>query len=203
MAKQVKIMEIPAIQLKRIIINVEGTAPLIVHAWSKKAKEEMLNKQMKKAGKGKEAKNPNRDFLESLYWLDEKNQLIQPGKEVTKKSRFGFPAIGFKACAVNAANDVGLMKTAMRRAFHIDCEYVVIQGLPDMREDMVRLNGQTADIRYRGEFKKWKASIPVIFNPTVISSEQIFNLFNLAGFGVGVGEWRPEKNGSYGTFRVI
>jgi hypothetical protein len=28
------------------------------------------------------------------------------------------------------------------------------------------------------------------------------NLFNVAGFAVGVGEWRPERDGSNGMFHV-
>ena len=64
--KEIKIIEIPAIKFKRIKITLKGTAPLICHAWSEKAKKEMLDKQMKKAKQGKEAKNPERDFLESL-----------------------------------------------------------------------------------------------------------------------------------------
>ncbi len=39
-------------------------------------------------------------------------------------------------------------------------------------------------------------------NSGAISAEQIANLLNTAGFGVGIGEWRPEKNGSYGRFHV-
>ena len=34
------------------------------------------------------------------------------------------------------------------------------------------------------------------------SVEQIVNLFNVAGFGIGVGEARPQKNGSWGMFHV-
>jgi hypothetical protein len=60
----------------------------------------------------------------------------------------------------------------------------------------------TADIRYRPEFKQWKMPVTLKFNAAVISVEQIANLLNTAGFGVGIGEWRPEKNGSYGRFHV-
>ena len=42
----------------------------------------------------------------------------------------------------------------------------------------------------------------VLNNVNVLSVEQIINLFNVAGFGIGVGEWRPEKDGSYGLFHV-
>jgi len=67
---------------------------------------------------------------------------------------------------------------------------------------MVRLNGKTADIRHRGEFKEWSADLEVQYNEDWISAEQIANLISLAGFSVGVGEWRPEKNGQYGTFEI-
>jgi len=28
-------------------------------------------------------------------------------------------------------------------------------------------------------------------------------LFNVAGFAIGVGDWRPQKDGSNGMFRVV
>ena len=71
-----------------------------------------------------------------------------------------------------------------------------------MREDVVRLMGTTADLRYRGEFKTWKAVVTVRHNPSVLSREQVCNLFNVAGFAIGIGEWRPQKDGSFGMFHV-
>jgi hypothetical protein len=71
-----------------------------------------------------------------------------------------------------------------------------------MREDMVRLQGRVADIRFRGQFKEWCAYVPVQVNTSALSIEQLANLFVLAGFAVGVGEWRPERNGQYGRFEV-
>lgn len=71
-----------------------------------------------------------------------------------------------------------------------------------MREDMVRLPSRVADIRYRGQFRDWSATVPLRVNTSVLSLEQIANLFVVAGFAVGVGEWRPERNGQYGTFEV-
>ena len=71
-----------------------------------------------------------------------------------------------------------------------------------MREDVCRVGMGTADLRYRGQFDPWGVKVRVEINTAVISAEQVVNLFALAGFAVGVGEWRPERNGEYGRFRV-
>lgn len=193
---------IPAITLNTMKLKVVGDSPLIVHAWSEKAKKMILDKQMKKASTGKEAKDPFMDFCESLYWLDGMPE--KPTMEDVVKARFGFPACAFKAAAVDAGFQQGILakKTTARGAFHIVGDMVEIKGIPEMREDMVRIGMGTADIRYRGEFKPWSAEITIRYNPTSMSAEQIINLLNIGGFANGVGEWRPSKDGSFGTFHV-
>jgi hypothetical protein len=185
--KEVK-FELPKLELQVAQIRIVGDSPLICHAWSAKAKKSMLDKQMKKAKQSKEAKDPEADFEESLYPMAD---------------GYGFPAVAFKSAMVGACRFAdGMKMTEARGAFHIIGEMVPIVGMPTPREDMVRVGMGTADIRYRGEFKEWSATLTIQFNSNVISAEQIVNLLTLAGFGVGVGEWRPERNGSYGRFHV-
>jgi hypothetical protein len=149
----------------------------------------MRDKQAKKAKGPKAARDIDGDFKASLY--------PYPG------GGFGFPVIAFKAAAVDACSHVGdLTKVEARGAFHIDGELLKISGEPSMREDMVRVGMGAADLRYRGEFKQWSVDVPIRYNAAMLSSEQITNLFNVAGFAVGVGEWRPQKDGSYGMFHV-
>lgn len=190
MAASETTVTLPPLRIETIRVTLIGDTPLIVHRWSEKAKKQMLDKQMKKASAGKEAKNPEQDFKDSLYVLPD--------------GRFGFPIIGFKAAAVTACTSIGgITKVAARQAFHVEGEWAVIEGdEPTMREDMVRVGMGTADIRYRGEFKSWWTTITVKHNANVMSAEQILNLFSTAGFAVGVGEWRPEKDGQYGRFHV-
>ena len=199
---QDKGIDIPAIKIEDFYLKLVGDSPLISHAWSEKAKRMMLEKQMKKATNGKEAKDPFADFCDSLYWLTEKPE--NPTMEDVKKAKFGFPTIAFKASAVDSGYQQGILdkKTTARGAFHIDGEFAEIEGIPTMREDMVRLSMGVADIRYRGEFKEWSTILHIKYNSNAISAEQIINLFNMAGFANGVGEWRPSKDGSYGTFHV-
>ena len=183
-------IELPKMNTQLIDITLVGDSPLISHRWSEKAKKEILDKQQKKAKPKKEAKDPEQDFKESLY--------------VHPDGGYGFPAVAFKAAAVTACTSVsGVTKVAARQAFMVPGELIKIEGsLPRMREDMVRIGMGTADIRYRGEFFPWWCTVSVSFNANVISAEQVAHLFNLAGFGVGVGEWRPERDGQYGRFHV-
>jgi len=193
---------IPPINKKRIQITLVADSSLVTHKWSDKAKREMLDKQMKKAKQAKEAKDPWKDFCESMYWLTKKP--ADPKPEDIKKAKFGFPAVAFKSAAVTACTQTAnITKVMARQAFHVVGDLVEIQGPPpEMREDMVRIGNGVADVRYRGEFLKWKVTLVVEYNANVISAEQVINLFNLAGFGVGIGEGRPEKDQDRGRFHV-
>jgi hypothetical protein len=179
---------LPPIDVQHMQVMVVGDSSLICHNWSQKAKEMMLNKQMKKAEEKKEPKNPEQDFYDSLYHL--------------ANGRYGFPAVAFKSAAVDACRYLDFKMTEARGAFHVEGKLVEIFGTPTPREDMVKLGGLTADIRFRGEFLEWHATLNVRYNRAAMSAEQIVHLFNVGGFGVGVGEWRPEKNGSNGMFHV-
>lgn len=182
-------VQIPPIQIERFEIRVVGDSPLIMHKWSEKAKKQILDKQMKVATTGRDAKDPQRDFEESIY-------RDQDGD-------YAFPSIAFKSAIVSACRfSDGLKMTVLRGAVHIENEFVKILGGPVPREDMVRVGMGSADIRYRAEFSPWSAMLRVAVNTQILSFAQVLNLINLAGFGVGVGEWRPERNGSFGRFHV-
>lgn len=193
---------IPAIEKTTVTLKLVGDSPLIVHKWSEKAKKEMLDKQMGKAKKTKEFKDPWMDYCSSMYWLTPMPE--NPTQEDINKAKFGFPTSALKACAASGGyrSKVTKDKVSIYSAFFIHSEFFEIIGAPNIREDMVVIAGGTADIRYRGEFKNWSTLIDVTYNRNSISAEQIVNLLNLGGFGVGIGEWRTEKGGSFGSFHV-
>lgn len=181
-------IELPPINIQTVSFMLIGDSPLIVHAWSEKAKRQMLDKQMKKASKAKEAKDPEADYENCFYR--------------TATGAYGFPAIGVKSAMISACRFADLKMTVARGAFHIDAEMLEVIGEPRPREDMVRVGMGTADIRYRPEFVDWRIPVTLKINASAISAEQVANLLNIAGFGVGIGEWRPERNGQYGRFHV-
>jgi len=202
-------VELKPILVESFSVSLIGDSPLICHRWSEKAKKQILDTQMKKAKSAKEARNPVRDFAESLYWLTPKPEIEDEADfEAALKNgaKFGFPSTAFKQAAVSAGYRAGVLKNKveMLGAFHINDELVEIVGLPELREDMVRLAGigGTADIRFRAEFRDWETTLEIRYNANATSPEIIINLFNLAGFSTGIGEFRCEKGGRFGSFHV-
>lgn len=199
---------IPPIQLQRFSVHVVGDSPLISHAWSEKAKLMMLQKQQKKASSGREVRNPAREYADSLYWLSEKPNLDGMSEEeifaAVDNGRFGFPVLAFKSAAVDGGYQSGVLdkKTTARAAFRIEGEFAEIIGKPQIREDICRIGMGTADLRYRAEFASWETTLNVVANENAMSIEQIINLINLGGFSVGIGDWRQQKDGAYGSFHV-
>jgi len=202
------IISIPVINQQQITVRIIGETPLVVHNWSVKAKQQMLDTMMQKAkSKKHDVKNPVEDFIESLYWLEGKPAEFTEEaftKAIKNGARFGFPATAFKAAAVSAGYRAGLTKdkVSTNGAFHIQCDMVEIFGTPVMREDMVRVSNGAPDIRYRGMFPEWEAEIELSYNANVISAEQLVNLVNYGGYACGIGERRPEKGGDWGRYRV-
>ena len=208
-----EVLEIRPIEIKVAKIRIVGDTPLIMHAWSEKAKREMLEKQMKVTkSKAREAKNPVEDFIRSMYWLSPMPTAMTIeayDKAIEEGARFGFPITAFKQAAISAAYRMGWAKDKMslRGAFFIDGDenqmLEIKSDKPVMREDMVKVGMGTADIRYRGEFPNWSADMTIKFNANgQYTLEQIINIINAGGYVCGVGEWRPERDGQYGMFHV-
>lgn len=211
--KTTEAVEIKPIEIRKATVHIVGDTPLIMHAWSEKAKRMMLEAQMGKAkGKKKEVKSPVDDFIKSMYWLTEMpDESTEEAFEtaIANGARFGFPVTAFKQAAISAAYRMGYVKDKMglRGAFFIESDengmIEIHSDKPVMREDMVKIGMGTADLRYRGEFRNWSADLTVTYNLNgLFSLENIVNIINLSGYVCGVGEWRVEKDGQFGMFHV-
>lgn len=206
-------IEIRPLEIKTIPIRIVGDSALICHAWSAKAKRQMLDAQMKTTKtKAKEIRDPFSDFVNSLYWLEGKPEEDTPeafAEAVKNGAKWGFPVGAIKQAANSAAYRLSWVKNQMelRGSYFLKTEWgemAEIKGsVPKMREDMVRIGMGTADLRYRGEFDNWSMDFDLIYNASGgMSLEQILNCINAGGFVCGIGEWRPEKDGSFGKFHV-
>jgi hypothetical protein len=192
MEKKVSIQKISVQELK---VRIREKTTVISERFSNEAKKKILDKQMHKANKGRDAKDPQALFKQSLYPV--------PGM----KDAYGLPAVAFKRAMVDACRNITGFTMAMAKgAFFVVGDIVPIEAKEiRMREDIVRLAtpARPADIRFRGEFVNWTATLHIEYNEDVISAEQVVNLLNIAGFAVGVGGWRPQCGGNHGRFEVV
>jgi len=190
--------KLAAMQIKELQFSIIGTSPLMQHQWDEKAKAQMRDKGQKKAvTKSRAARNPKREAEAATYY--------------TQEGGYGVPLMAVKGALIKAAHkDIGLDKVTVRKSVFFKCggsdSMASVTPMtcsePVIREDMVRVGMGSADIRYRPEFKEWAVPIVCEFDSGSISETDILNLVNRAGFGVGIGEWRPEKGGEHGRFKV-
>lgn len=214
-AKKGSIKEIDAsslmVQPAIMEVEVSGITPLLVHNFGAKAIKQILDKQIGAPKTARPKKDPFQEFMESLYVIDSKRvpkgrlEIGQSWKYVP--DTFGFPASGFKKAMVTACSFVeAIPKTRVRGLVHIHGDLLPIKYSKLVnRQDTVRIGNfgsKTADIRFRGEFHDWSIKLRISYNKNAITPAQIAMLINNAGFSVGVGEWRPEKDGSHGTFAI-
>ena len=216
-----KVIYIKPIEEGVLTLRIVGDTPLIISAWTEKARQEMLEAQTieKKTKKQKVAKNIWGEYAERLYWMDGKPEIDYSEwtadlfEKYATGARFGFPASAIKQAAISAAIRGGFIKykTEVQGDFWIlgegDRQLVEIthDELPVMREDNVRLAGigRVADLRYRPAFNEWSSTLVIKYDKHGnIDEDSIANMINLGGHKVGIGEWRVEKSGQYGMFHI-
>lgn len=196
-------------KFKAFSVWLIGDTPLITHAWSEKAKREMLQKQVKAPKAGKEARDPQADFVSSLYEMGD--------------GRYGFPVTGIKNCILSAAHkDKGIARSATQAALWLNADMVRVRPAlagaicdmplvqvwgtkPEMREDMVKVGSglnKTASLAYRAQFTVWGIRFTGRYNASTLNAEQIAFLIAEAGMAYGLGEWRNERKGVFGAFHL-
>jgi hypothetical protein len=189
---------------------IVGDTPLICHAWSQKAKLDMLRGQAGATQTAKEKRKPEEDFKNSLYQF--------PGKDI-----YGFPITAVKRAVLSCAHkDRGVPRSDVMQALWLDAEIVqtrtahpgtccdlplvrIYGSPPIMREDMVRIGAglrKTANLAYRAQFTTWALRVTGDVNPLVLETHQLGFLFRSSGTGIGVGDWRNEKGGWFGSYHI-
>ena len=207
-------VSLSALLSKKAIVNVAtfwivGDTPLITHAWSEKAKREMLAKQVKAVRAAKEARDPQGDFVSSLYEMSE--------------GVYGFPVTGIKNCILASAHkDRGVARSAVMQSLFLEAEMTRVRpamagaicdmplvriwgSAPEMREDSVKIGSglnKVASLAYRAQFTHWAIRLRAKFNPEILTPEAFAFLVQESGMASGLGEWRNERRGVFGSFRL-
>lgn len=209
--KQVEIetIEIRPARLVRVILPIEGTAPLVMNKFSEEARRQMLEEMTKeKANKRNKKEHPPRD-------LDREFQQL---KHVSTAGWYGMPCGAFRKAMVDACRLAGVvMVTAKMTIFIIPDGIDSDDGAPLVRinapaepdpvQHYVRLASGKPSVAVRPMFSKWDAVVTVEFDADFISLNSVVNLLDRAGRQIGIGAGRPFSTNScgmgWGTFKVL
>ena len=189
----VQTVQLKPLRLQNAALTIVGTSPLLQNSMSNKSKNQMREKKLGKNTKTREVLNIEAEAEAAAYRLS--------------NGKHAMPVTAIKGSMVSAAHkDIGIDKVRVRKGLfiHADEGHLVAMKTPgyEISEDPARVANGRMDLRYRPRFDKWSVDLRIQYDMDLLQLDDIVNLLNRAGFGVGVGDWRVEKNGDYGRFKV-
>lgn len=99
------------------------------------------------------------------------------------------------------------VRRGLRVGFAVDFEHNVAGA--DFREVAVNAKwttdvkvGQSRIMRTRAKFDDWAAEFTVSVDDEQVDKSQLASWLDIAGRQIGIGDWRPDKSGFFGTFDV-
>lgn len=193
-----KTVTISAPKIKTATFEIVGVAPLVIHRFSAKTKNEMkLKMETGKAAsskKNREAKDTDDIYQESRY--------------ISKDGWDGFHAGAIRAALISACRLVGFKMTLAKLSVFIEADgwdaqepqipLIRIYGKPQKQEDMARVETGQPYVTVRAAFYDWSAKVKIRFDADQFTVDDIYNLLYRVGSQVGIGEGRPDSKKSCG-----
>ena len=150
--------------------------------------------QQQRATKLKHA--PYAEFRDSAY------QRRGPG-ETKIVMRGSAPKLAIAGAALRTPTSVN--KTEITQLVRVPEEYCPLWGIPRLDMSVVRQAGmsRTPDIRTRARIEEWAMRVPLSWISPNLNERKVVTLLINAGILCGLGDWRLERGGPFGRFRVV
>lgn len=180
--------------------SVIGTTPMIMHRFAAKAWQQLLLPSAKKNKAEREQtlkQDPLLEFREAIY------RHRDPKTPTLCCVPSGMLARAIQDVALDMA---GAKKSEVGRHTRVQGANLDFYGVPTLGMHMVRSSGmnRTPAVRTRPIFQEWCIpEIVVEYKPTPLTGEMLGEFLHAAGDIVGIGDWRPQKGGDFGRFRVV
>lgn len=185
-------------------VLLQGTAPLVVARFSKKAElmAKMAEGSSAKSKKERTARDYDKEAEDARYRSSE-------GWE-------GVNAAAFRAGMISACRLVGFKMTLAKLSVFVEADGFDLQdGIP-----LVRVYGTSetytahtrnatgvVDVRSRPMYREWAVKLRVRFDADQFTAQDVYNLIARVGGQVGLCEGRPDSKSSagcgFGTFEVV
>ena len=201
-----KTIELKAIAPKTMTVVIEGTSDLILNKMNAHTVRTLTSERKDKA-KNLDKPNEWEQIITSIQWLNgTPTEFSEEGiKRAFVENKPCLSAFGLKKSFGEAVvrNEIDKYKTK----FDANVNIVAPNGLVPITfeewtvdEKLMSPKKGAPVLTKLNRFMKWQAEITIQFLDNVYSDEQILNIVNLAGFGIGIGSGRSS---GYGRYHVV
>ncbi len=184
--------------------GIKGNAPLVVHRFSAKLKNQMLAKM--EAGKSASSKKERtaRDSEETF----------QNSRYISREDWDGFNAAAVRCACISACRLVGFKMTLAKLSIFVPAEgwdkfepqipLIRIHGEAVRQDDMARVETGQPYVTIRAAYHDWSAKVKIRWDADQFTLGDVSSLLSRVGQQVGIGEGRPDSKNSagmgWGTF---
>lgn len=207
--ENVEVIEFKAIEPRTVEVTIAGDTDLILNKMNDVTTRQLTDARKDKA---KDLSKPNEweEVITAMHWLNGKpsefsektlKENLNPKKNAPCLTAFGLKKSFGEALT---RNKISTYSTEFRATVNVlgekdnlipitFTEYHLDEKLMSPKKGapvLVKLN----------RFSGWEATFRISFLENVYSLEQIVNVINLAGFGLGIGSGR---NSDYGRYHIV
>lgn len=191
-------MVISAPKFKTAIFEIVGIAPLVIHRFSTKTKNELEQKQISgkpaSSRKKREPKDSDETYNEARY--------------ISKEGWDGFHAGSIRSALISACRLVNFKMTLAKLSIFViqdgwdaqepQIPIIRIIGDPIKQEDIARVSTGDPYVTIRAAYREWSAKVKIRWDDDQFTIDDVYNLLVRVGMQVGIGEGRPDSKKSVG-----
>lgn len=201
--KNEDIINIRPVEIGRARVHIVGDGTLCLNKMNNRNKRTLTDQRKDKA-KSMEVPNEWEDIITAIHWRDgDPTEFTEESLiDCLKNNAPCITAFGLKKSWGQAVvrNEIDSYATKFDNAVNITAvNNLVPVSFSDHSVDeklMSPKRGAPVLVRLN-LFSGWSADIDIMYTANVYSLEQIVNIINLAGFGLGIGSGRTSGYGRY------
>lgn len=207
--REIKLTDPNLVAFGEMDVRIEGLSPFLMSDPDIK----MLRMLQQQCGElepaaQKSARDLDEEFLESLSVIGNRPKTVAEAQAPGRP--YGCPAASIRRVMEAVARASGKFKKDITQSVFVlatDGRFVrLIDNTPPVQHTSRVRNSdraRTAAVRMRALFEKWAIEFKVRFNSRAITPEMIVSLLTHGGEVNGLGEWRVERGGEFGRFKVV
>ena len=203
-----EVIELKAIAPKTATIIIQGDSDLILNKMNNVSKKQLTDERKDKAKDVSEKDNKWEKIISAVHWLngDPKEFTEKTLEEKLKKDAPCITAFGLKQSFKQAVtrNKIATYSTEFDATMNVtgkgDGLIPIKFAEHHVDEKLMSPKRGAPVLVYLNRFSGWSAELEISYLENVYSLEQIINIVNLAGFGLGIGSGRTS---GYGRYHVV